>query len=127
MIIFSGGPNLVVGNNASRTITLNEGDSFTANCAVASSVPPARIYFIVGTNTPMDITSNPVQTINDVKPNNAGTYVCRAESGQANTTYTYTLEIRSGKNYFSLVKITVLQQFNHQQQRQVLLQQLRPQ
>ena len=109
MVIFSGGPNLVVGNNASRTVTLNEGDSFTANCAVASSVPPARIYFIVGTNTPMDITSNPVQTINDVKPNNAGTYVCRAESGQANTTYTYTLQIRSGEDhYFTLVIIIVL-------------------
>lgn len=93
-----GGPFLAVGNNVSGAVTLNEGENFIVNCTVTSSIPPARIYLVVGTNSPTDITNNPVQTINDVKPNNAGTYVCRAESGQANTTYTYTLEVRSGKD-----------------------------
>lgn len=94
-----GGPYLRVGNNESSPTTVDEGTgSFTVDCTVTQSVPAATIYLIIRNGSPMDITNNPIRTFSNVNANDAGTYECRASSGQAITTYTYTL-IVNGKGF----------------------------
>ena len=94
--LIKGGPNLRVGDNTTTSTTLDEGDDFLVDCTVTQSVPAATIYLIINGGTPMDITSQPIQNITNISPNNAGTYICSAESGQATTTHTYVLTVNEG-------------------------------
>ena len=63
---------------------------------MTQSIPTATIYLIINDGTPMDITSQPTRTFNNLGPNNSGRYICSADSGQAITNYTYVLTVNAG-------------------------------
>ena len=94
MIVSTVGPNLQAGNNGSENVTRTEGEMFVVDCTVTDSYPSiVTLYMVVNHGPHQDIVDNPVITFNNLSTADSVAYQCIADSGQANTTYTFNLVV----------------------------------
>ena len=79
-----------------RTVTAAVGDSVMLDCSIAESNPDANVIY---TTTASSITgvefTDYIITIASVTLGNAGTYTCTADSGEAQATLLFTLNVGS--------------------------------
>ena len=80
------------------TKTVAVGGSITLDCSIQESNPQANVSFTTDANDRTNVLFNSgtnMIMISNAVLGNSGVYTCTADSGQATTTLTYTLNVES--------------------------------